>query len=48
LIRESLRLLRATLPSTIDITQDLLAVDAIIMAAPVQIQQIEMNLCANA
>ena len=48
LIKESLRLMRATLPSTIDITQDLLAVDAMVMAAPVQIQQIVMNLCANA
>jgi two-component system, cell cycle sensor histidine kinase and response regulator CckA len=48
LIKESLRLLRATLPSTIDIIQDLQADDAMVMAAPVQIQQIVMNLCANA
>ena len=48
LIKESLRLMRATLPSTIDITQDLVAADAMVIAAPVQIQQIVMNLCANA
>lgn len=48
LIKESLRLMRATLPTTIDITQELLATDLMVMAAPVQIQQIVMNLCANA
>jgi len=48
LIKESLRLMRATLPTTIDITQELVAKDAMVMAAPVQIQQIVMNLCANA
>jgi len=48
LIKESLKLMRATLPSTIDIRQDVLTTDATVMAAPVQIQQIIMNLCANA
>ncbi len=48
LIKESLQLLRATLPSTIAITQEMTAADATVMAAPVQIQQIVMNLCANA
>ncbi len=48
LIQESLKLLRATLPSTIDINQKLMAADAMVMAAPVQIHQIVMNLCANA
>jgi PAS domain S-box-containing protein len=48
LIRESLKLMRATLPSTIDIKQHLMAEKAVVMAAPVQIQQIVMNLCANA
>ncbi len=48
LIKESLQLLRATLPSTIDITQELTATQVMVMAAPVQIQQIVMNLCANA
>jgi PAS domain S-box-containing protein len=48
LIQESLKLLRATLPSTIDINQKLTAADAMVMAAPVQVHQIVMNLCANA
>ena len=48
LVTESLKLLRATLPTTIDIRQELLAGDAMVKAAPVQIQQIVMNLCANA
>jgi PAS domain S-box-containing protein len=48
LIKESLKLLRATLPATIDIIQELSVLDVLVMAAPVQIQQIVMNLCANA
>ncbi len=40
--------MRATLPATIEIIQDLAATTAKIIAAPVQIQQIVMNLCANA
>jgi len=48
LIKESLKLMRATLPATIDIRQELFAVDVMVLAAPVQIQQIVMNLCANA
>ncbi|NLX17852.1 MAG: PAS domain S-box protein [Desulfobulbus sp.] len=50
LIKESLRLLRASLPTTIDIVQDIPAPEAkmMVMAAPVQIQQIVMNLCTNA
>ena len=48
LIKESLKLLRASLPTTIDITHELIATKATVLAAPVQIQQIVMNLCANA
>ena len=48
LVTESLKLLRATLPATIEIRQELLAADAMVKAAPVQIQQVVMNLCANA
>ncbi|MCL1980792.1 MAG: PAS domain S-box protein [Proteobacteria bacterium] len=48
LIKESLNLMRATLPTTIEIRQDLRIADATVMAAPVQVQQIVMNLCANA
>lgn len=47
LIRESLKLMRATLPTTIEIRQELLAADVKVEAAPVQIQQIVMNLCTN-
>nr|WP_321466449.1 PAS domain-containing protein [uncultured Desulfobulbus sp.] len=48
IIHESLKLMRATLPSTIDIVQHITAVNVKVVAAPVQIQQIVMNLCANA
>jgi PAS domain S-box-containing protein len=48
LVVESLKLMRATLPATIEIRQELLAGDARVLAVPVQIQQIVMNLCANA
>jgi len=48
LIKESLQLMRATLPATIAITLELAAEEAMVLAAPVQIQQIVMNLCANA
>ncbi|MGE4560439.1 MAG: PAS domain-containing protein [Desulfobulbus sp.] len=47
-IQESLKLMRATLPSTIEIIQYIEAVQAKAVAAPVQIQQIVMNLCTNA
>ncbi len=48
LIKESLKLLRASLPTSIEITSQLIAAKATVLAAPVQIQQIVMNLCANA
>lgn len=48
LVQESLKLMRATLPTTIEITQELTATELKVVAAPVQIQQIVMNLCANA
>ena len=48
IVLESLKLMRATLPSTIEIIQDIVAKKARVVAAPVQIQQIVMNLCANA
>jgi PAS domain S-box-containing protein len=46
-IEEALKMIRASIPSTIDIEQDLQS-DALIMADPTQIHQILMNLCANA
>jgi PAS domain S-box-containing protein len=44
---EALRLIRSSLPTTIEIRQDL-ASAATIMGSPVQIHQILMNLCTNA
>ena len=48
LIKESLKLLRSSLPSTIDIQQDIDADPGLICADPTQIYQIIMNLCTNA
>ncbi|MGA8180502.1 MAG: response regulator [Desulfobacterales bacterium] len=48
IIKESLKLLRASLPSTIDIRQEIDKTCGPVSAAPSEIQQIIMNLCANA
>lgn len=48
LIRETLDLLRSTLPSTIEIKQHIDAASDIILGNPTQIQQIIMNLFRNA
>ena len=47
LIKEALLLLRASLPSTIEITQALDTAVAPVLADPTQIHQVLMNLCAN-
>ena len=47
IVKEALKLLRASLPSTIAIEQDIAATDSI-LADPTQIHQIVMNLCTNA
>lgn len=47
-IKEALILLRASLPSTIEIRQNIEAEDSVIFAAPTQMHQILMNLCTNA
>jgi PAS domain S-box-containing protein len=47
-INEVLELLRATIPSTIAIRQDIDPDCGMIMANPLQLHQILMNLCANA
>ncbi len=47
IIKEALKLLRASLPSTIEIQQDIRS-DSLVLADPTQIHQILMNLCANA
>jgi len=48
IIKESLKLLRATLPSTIEIRQNINNKCGPVLADPTQIHQIMMNLCTNA
>lgn len=48
LIKESLNFLRASLPATIEIDHEMKDRTSKIVAAPVQLQQIVMNLCTNA
>ena len=48
IIKEALKLLRASLPSTIQIQQDIRAADAVVMADPTQLHQLIINLCTNA
>ena len=47
-VKESIKLLKASLPSTIEVTQRLEADGVTILADPTQIHQIVMNLCTNA
>lgn len=48
IIKEALKLLRASLPSTISINQNIQSVADTVFADPTQIHQILMNLCTNA
>jgi PAS domain S-box-containing protein len=48
IITEVLKLLRSSLPSTIDIQQDITAASGIALANATQVQQVVMNLCTNA
>jgi len=48
LVKESLKMLRATLPATIDIVHEIAADMDNVMADATQIHQIIMNLCTNA
>ncbi len=47
-VKDALKLLRATLPATVDIRQDIQAESEMIMADTTQIHQVLMNLCTNA
>lgn len=47
LLKESLKLLRASLPATIEIVQHINILEASVLADPAQIQQVIMNLCTN-
>ncbi len=48
IVRESLALLRSTLPSTVEIRQNIEELSSVIVADPTQIHQVMINLCANA
>jgi nitrogen-specific signal transduction histidine kinase/ActR/RegA family two-component response regulator len=47
IVKETLKLIRASLPSTIEIIQDIKS-DAMVWSDPTQVHQIMMNLCTNA
>jgi signal transduction histidine kinase/DNA-binding response OmpR family regulator len=47
-VKETLKLLRATLPTTIDIELNVHSTSTTVFADPGQIQQVVMNLCTNA
>ncbi|MCD4719287.1 MAG: PAS domain-containing protein, partial [Desulfobacula sp.] len=47
-IREALKLLRSSIPTTIKISQDIKNDCGLVMADPIHIHQIIMNLCTNA
>jgi len=46
-VREAMKLMRATIPAEIEIQQDISCGDEVIMADPTEIHQVVMNLCAN-
>jgi PAS domain S-box-containing protein len=48
IVKEALKMLRASLPTTIEIRQSIDGESAIVEADPTQIHQILMNLCTNA
>ena len=48
MVKESIKLLRSSIPATIDIQQDIDSEADHILADPTQIHQIMMNLCTNA
>ena len=47
-IKEALKFLRATIPTTIEIRKTLATDEKLIMADPIQISQVLMNICTNA
>lgn len=48
IIKEALKLLRASLPLTIELRQNIEALSGTVLADPTRIHQVLMNLCANA
>ena len=47
-LKEALRFLRSSLPSTVEIKEDLLSEEGTILSDPAQLHQVVMNLCNNA
>ncbi len=47
-VKEALKLVRASIPSTIEISQSIQTKDTVVLADPTRIHQIVMNLCTNA
>ena len=47
LVKEALKLLRATLPVTVEIRKSILPSEGRVLADPIQIHQMMMNLCTN-
>jgi len=47
-IKDALKFLRSTIPTTIDIHEKISAIDETVFADPIQINQVVMNLCINA
>ena len=48
IVKEVLKLLRASLPTTIEIRQNIDTRDGVVLADPTEIHQVVMNLCTNA
>ncbi len=48
LVKETLKFLRASLPTTVEIVQNITLPESMVVADPTQIHQILMNLCTNA
>jgi signal transduction histidine kinase len=48
IVKETLKLLRSTLPTSIDIKQNIAGESNLVLGTPTQIQQVIMNLCTNA
>jgi two-component system, cell cycle sensor histidine kinase and response regulator CckA len=48
LVKETIKLLKATLPSTLEIKVTMKSTSDVVLADPSQIQQVVMNLCTNA
>ncbi|MBM9614583.1 response regulator [Desulfobulbus rhabdoformis] len=48
LLKEVIKLLRGTIPSTVTIQEQIAVTDRVILANPTQLHQVVMNLCTNA